>query len=162
MNIFYTSIIYIVTIILLGLSFMKDKKKTFLALKKAWKMFITVLPQFLAILLLVGLILAVFEKETIQKVIGTESGVIGMIISSLIGTISLIPVLIAFPIASELLQNGAGLMQITVFISTLTTVGFVTLPLESRYLGKKVAVLRNMFAFLFSFVVSFIIGAVLS
>lgn len=162
MNIYYTCIIYIITIILLGLSFRKDRKKTFLALKKAWKMFITVLPQFLAILLLVGLILAVFEQETIQKVIGTESGVIGMIISSLIGTISLIPVLIAFPIASELLQNGAGLMQITVFISTLTTVGFVTLPLESRYLGKKVTVLRNTLAFLFSFVVSFIIGAVLA
>ena len=157
----FTYIIYVMTIILLGLSFIKDKKKTLLALKKAWTMFITVLPQFLAILLLVGLFLAGFEEETIQKIIGTESGVIGMIITSLIGTIALIPVLIAFPIASELIQNGAGLMQITVFISTLTTVGFVTLPLESKYLGKKVAVLRNMLAFSFSFVVSFIIGVVL-
>ena len=161
MDLIFTYIIYVMTIILLGLSFIKDNKKTVLALKNAWTMFITVLPQFLAILLLVGLFLAGFEQETIQKIIGTESGVIGMIITSLIGTIALIPVLIAFPIASELIQNGAGLMQITVFISTLTTVGFVTLPLESKYLGKKVAVLRNMLAFLFSFVVSFIIGVVL-
>lgn len=156
----FTHIVYTITIILLGLSFTKDKKKTILALKKAWKMFITVLPQFLAILLLVGLFLAVFEQETIQRIIGSESGIIGMIISSLIGTIALIPVLIAFPIASELVQNGAGIMQIAVFISTLTTVGLVTLPLESKYLGKKVAVLRNSLAFLFSFITSFIIGAI--
>lgn len=156
----FTYIIYVITIILLGFSFKKDKKKTILSLKKAWKMFKTVLPQFLAILLLVGLFLAVFEQETIQRIIGTESGIIGMIISSLIGTIALIPVLIAFPIASELVQNGAGIMQIAVFISTLTTVGLVTLPLESKYLGKKVAVLRNSLAFLFSFITSFIIGAI--
>jgi len=124
-------------------------------------MFINVLPQFIAILLLVGLLLAVITPETIQSVVGAESGLLGMLITSLLGAITLVPVLIAFPIAAELLKSGAGITQIAVFISTLTMVGFITLPMEIKYLGKKVAVMRNVLAYLFAFVTAFIIGAIL-
>lgn len=158
----FTYSLYGVAAVLLGVSFVKDKKKTALSLKRAWKMFANVLPQFIAILLLVGLLLAVVTPETIQRVIGAESGFAGMLITSLLGAIALVPVLVAFPVAAELLQNGAGITQIAVFISTLTMVGFVTLPMEIKYLGKKVAVLRNVLAFLFAFVTAFIIGAVLT
>lgn len=102
------------------------------------------LPQFIYILLLMGLLLAIFDADTIRSYIGAESGLTGMVISALTGSISLIPALIAFPVASELLNNGAGIMQIAVFISTLTTVGFVTVPIEIKYLGKKIALLRNI------------------
>ena len=158
----FTYSLYGVAVILLGISFVKDKKKTALSLKRAWKMFVNVLPQFVAILLLVGLLLAVVTPETIQRVIGTESGFMGMLITSLLGAIALIPALIAFPVAAELLNNGAGITQIAVFISTLTMVGFVTLPMEIKYLGKKVAVLRNVLAYLFAFATAFIIGAILT
>jgi len=158
----FTYSLYGVAAILLGISFVKDKKKTALSLKRAWKMFVNVLPQFVAILLLIGLLLAVVTPETIQRVIGTESGFVGMVITSLLGAIALIPALIAFPVAAELLNNGAGITQIAVFISTLTMVGFVTLPMETKYLGKKVAVLRNVLAYLFAFATAFVIGAILT
>lgn len=162
MNAAFTYSLYVVAAALLGLSFVKDKQKTALSLKKAWKMFINVLPQYVAILLLVGLLLAFVTSETIQRTIGTKSGFWGMLIASLLGAITLVPVLVAFPIAAELLKNGAGITQIAIFISTLTMVGFVTLPMELKYLGKKVAILRNMLAYLFAFVTAFIIGAVLT
>ncbi len=147
--------------ILLILSLIKNKEKTAKALKKAWQMFLTVLPQFLAILILVGLLLAVLQKETIQAIIGSESGGKGILLSALLGSASVIPALIAFPIASELLENGAGLIQIAVFISTLTTVGFVTMPLEIKYFGRKITLFRNLLALIFSFVTAFIIGGIL-
>lgn len=140
---------------------MKDKKKTFLSLKKAWKMFIAMLPQFVAILLLVGLTLAVLQPETIQHLIGSESGVVGMFASALIGAVTLVPVIIAFPIASELIKSGAGIAQMAVFIATLTTVGIVTLPLEIKYLGKKIAILRNALFFVFAFATAFVMGVLL-
>jgi len=161
MDSFFTYSLYGVAAILLCISFVKDKKKTALSLKRAWKMFINVLPQFVAILLLVGLLLAAVTPETIQRVIGTESGFLGMLITSLFGSVALVPVLIAFPVAAELLKNGAGITQITVFISTLTMVGFITLPMEVKYLGRKVAVLRNALAYLFAFVTALIIGVIL-
>lgn len=162
MDTIFTYFLYILTAILLIISYRKDKIKTKLALKRARKIFLSVLPQLLSILFLVSFLLAVFDSETIQSIIGVESGFKGMILSSVFGAIALIPVLVAFPVASELVKNGAGLMQIAVFISTLTTVGLVTIPLEIKFLGKKVTLLRNSLFFLFAFFVAFIIGVVLS
>ena len=157
----FTIILYVLAIGLLILSFLKDKKKTKMALKKAWKSFENILPQFLSILLIIGIMLAVLSPETISRLIGQQSGWFGMIIASLIGSITLIPGFIAFPLASALLKNGAGFMQIAVFISTLMMVGVVTIPVEMKYFGKKATILRNALAFIFSFVVAIVIGGVL-
>ena len=70
-------------------------------------MFTGVLPQFVAILLLVGLALAVLSPETIRRTIGEETGFIGMLLASLVGAVSLVPVMIAFLIVAELLESGA-------------------------------------------------------
>jgi len=51
-------------------------------------------------------------------------------------------------------------VQIGAFVSALMMVGVVTLPVETKYFGKKMAVYRNILAFLFSFIVAFIIGLV--
>jgi len=59
-----------------------------------------------------------------------------------------------------LLQNGAGLTQIAAFISSLMMVGIMTLPVETVYFGKKVALLRNLSAYLFSLLVALIISLV--
>lgn len=144
MDAVFTYSLYGVAVVLLGISFLKDWKKTALSLKRAWKMFENVLLQFMAILLLVELLLAIVTPETIQYVIGAESGFVGMLITSLLSAIALVTV------ATELLQNGAGITQIEVFISTLTMVGFVTLPMKIKYLGKKAAIFCNVLAFLFA------------
>ncbi len=158
----FTYILYIVTIILLLLSFIKNRQKTTLALRKAWNSFLNVLPQFLAILIIVGVLLACLDAKTLQSIMGSKSGVKGMILASIVGSITIIPVFTVLPIASELVKNGAGLMQIAVFISTLTTVGFATMPLEIKYFGRKVTLLRNILAYLFSFLVAFSIGVLLT
>ncbi|MFR1478965.1 MAG: permease [Hydrogeniiclostridium mannosilyticum] len=137
MDAFFTYFLYAVTAFLLGVSFLKDRRKTLLSLKRAWKLFVHVLPQFLAILLLVDLLLAAVTPAAIQRVIGAESGFTGMLVAALLGAITLVPVLVAFPVVAELLHNGAGMTQIAVFISTLNMVGFVTLPLEMKYLEKR-------------------------
>ncbi|WP_139905452.1 MFS transporter [Clostridium thermarum] len=46
------------------------------------------------------------------------------------------------------------------FVSTLMMVGVVTMPVEIKYFGKKLTILRNVLAFVFSFVVAYIIGMV--
>jgi uncharacterized membrane protein YraQ (UPF0718 family) len=157
----FTIILYILTVILLWFSFMRDRKKTKMALKKAWKSFENILPQFLSILIIIGIMLAILSPDTISKIIGGESGFIGMIAAGIVGSITLIPGFVAFPLAAALLKSGAGFMQIAVFISTLMMVGIVTLPLEMKYFGKKATLLRNGMAFVFSFVVAVVIGAVL-
>lgn len=158
----FTAILYLVSAAFLAISFVKDKRKTKTALMKSWKSFMNIFPAFAGVLALVGLVLTVLSPETISRIVGENTGVIGMLVTSVIGAITLIPGFVAFPLASSLLERGAGIMQVAVFISTLMTVGVVTLPLEIKYLGKKEAFLRNIFNYLFSFVTALIIGVVVS
>jgi uncharacterized membrane protein YraQ (UPF0718 family) len=157
----FNLILYILSAGLLLISFFKDRQRTKAAIKKAWKSLENILPQMLAILLLIGMMLALLSPEVIYKYIGSNSGWLGTVIASLIGSITLIPGFVAFPLASALLKSGAGITQISIFISTLMMVGIVTLPVEIKYFGKKAAVIRNVFAYLFSFVVALIIGGIL-
>jgi uncharacterized membrane protein YraQ (UPF0718 family) len=151
---------YVLTIVLLIISAVKDKKKTKQALMKAWKTFENILPELLGIIMLVGLMLAIVNPEVVSKIIGSESGWLGVILSAVIGAITLIPGFVAFPTAALLLQNGAGYMQIAAFVSTLMMVGVITAPVEMKYFGKKLTILRNTTAFIFSFIVAYIIGRV--
>jgi uncharacterized membrane protein YraQ (UPF0718 family) len=153
-------ILYGITIILLIISYYKDKKKTKMALKKAWKSFENILPEFLGVIMLVGVLLAVLNPQVISKIIGNNSGWFGVVVAAIVGAVTLIPGFVAFPTAAMLLQNGAGFMQIGAFVSTLMMVGIVTMPVEIKYFGKKLTILRNLFAFIFSFIVAYIIGKV--
>jgi uncharacterized membrane protein YraQ (UPF0718 family) len=156
-----TIILYVFTGGLLFFSYSKNKQKTKMALKKAWKSFENILPQFLSILIIIGIILAVLNPETISEYMGIESGWMGVIIASIIGSITLIPGFVAFPLAAALHNSGAGLVQLAVFISTLMMVGVVTIPVEIKYFGKKAAFLRNSLAFVFSYIVAIVMGVVL-
>ena len=154
----FNIILYIMAIVLLTLSFLKDRKKTKQALKKSIKSFENILPQFISILIIVGIMLSILDPNTISQLVGDQSGFLGMIAASLIGAVTLIPGFVAFPLAAALLDNGAGFMQIAVFISTLMMVGIVTIPMEIKYFGKKATIMRNTLAYAFSFIVAIIIG----
>ncbi len=154
----FTKILYILAGILLIISLFKSKTNTKLALKKAWKSFEAILPQLFSILFIIGLTLSWLDPKLISKILGGESGVLGTLIGGVVGSLTLIPSFIAFPLAAVLKDNGAGVMQVAAFVSTLMMVGIVTIPLESKTLGMKVTLLRNSMAFVLSFVVAIIMG----
>jgi len=155
-------IMYLVAVTLLIISYYKDKKKTKKALKKAWKSFNNILPQFLGVILFVGILLSIFDAEFISKIIGARSGWIGVIASAVVGAVTLIPGFVAFPTSAMLLESGAGYMQIGAFISALMMVGVITAPVEIKYFGKKLTIIRNVLAFVFCFIVAYIIGKVVA
>lgn len=156
-----TATFYTLAMLGLALSFWKSREKTKLALKKAWKSFENILPQLLAILIIIGIMLAILTPEQISAVLGSESGWLGVLIAAAIGSVTLIPGFVAFPLAAALLHNGAGYMQIAAFVSTLMMVGIITMPLEKQYFGKKAMIARNAAAFVFSLLVAAVMGIVL-
>lgn len=160
-NYIFNGFLYIVCIVFLIISFLKSREKTKEALIKAWKSFENILPLLLGVIFMVGILIAVLNTQVISKLIGSNSGFLGVAISSIVGAITLIPGFIAFPTAALLLENGAGYMQIAAFISSLMMVGIVTLPMEFKYFGKKISIVRNILAFLFSFLVAFVISKVM-
>lgn len=152
--------LYVLCIIIIIWSSFNDRQKTKAAFIRAWKSFENILPQLLGVLLFVGIILAYFDADLIAKILGDQSGWRGVLIAALVGAVTLIPGFVAFPTAALLVNNGAGLMQIGAFVSTLMMVGVVTVPVEAKYFGKRVTLYRNLFAFIFSFIVAWIIGVI--
>ncbi|SFR54168.1 permease [Anaeromicropila populeti] len=157
----FTYVLYGTMSVLLIASWSKDKKKTKMALKKAWKSFENILPQLFTVLLIIGMMLSVLDKEMISSLLGSESGVLGMALAAIIGSITLIPGFVAFPLAASLLKAGAGYGQITMFITTLMMVGIVTMPVEIQYFGRSTTIKRNLFAFFYAVVISVLLGGII-
>lgn len=156
----FSTIMYLLAIAGLIASAIADRKKTKQALVKSWKAFSNLLPDFAGVLALIGLVLTLLSPEVISVVIGGGSGMLGMVVASIVGAITLIPGFISFPLAASLLERGAGVMQVAVFVSTLMMVGFVTLPLERKHFGAKAAYLRNGLSYVYSFLVALVLGVV--
>lgn len=157
----FTYVLYISALFFLALSFYKDRAKTRQALKKSWKAVENILPQILSVFLIIGVVLSVLDEQTISVLVGKESGFLGISLAGIIGAITLIPGFVAFPLAASLLDAGAGYAQIAMFVSTLMMVGIITLPVESSIFGKKLAVRRNVLAFIFCILVTFVVGGIL-
>ena len=155
-----TIIFYAVAAVLTVISLIKSRKKTKQAFIKAWKALENILPQFISILVVVSVALTLLDPQTISRIIGAESGWLGVALAVLIGAITLIPGFVAFPTAALLLTGGAGYMQVGAFISSLMMVGVATFPLEIQVMGRKATIARNALAFVFSYAVALVIGAV--
>ncbi|NLI54137.1 MAG: permease [Clostridiales bacterium] len=158
----FTYILYGLAVVGLAVSFFKDRQKTRAALIKAWKAFENILPQLLMIFLIIGFALAIFPPETIQKVLGSGSGFWGVLAAAAIGSVTLMPGFVAFPLAAALLKSGAGYMQMAAFISTLMMVGVVTIPIERKTFGLRATLTRNGAALLFSIAVAVVMGVVMA
>ena len=158
----FTYILYALAIVGLVLSFFKDRQKTRMALQKAWKSFENILPQLLTIFLIIGFALAIFPPETIRKLLGSDSGFLGVLAAAVIGSITLMPGFVAFPLAAALLKSGAGYMQLAAFVSTLMMVGVITIPIERKSFGLRATLTRNGAAFLYSFLVAAVMGVILA
>jgi len=154
-------IIYSFLGICLVISFFKSKEKTKKAFKVAGKALLKTAPSLLTVLGIVGLTLGILTPETISHLVGAEAGFVATIIAAMIGAITLIPSLVAFPMAGSLLRSGATIMTISAFITTLVMVGVVTAPMEIKTLGKKFTLLRNGLGFFAALVIAGIMGVIL-
>jgi uncharacterized membrane protein YraQ (UPF0718 family) len=67
--------------------------------------------------------------------------------AAFVGSITLIPGFISYPIAASLIAQGASYTVVATFMTTLMMVGVVTFPLEAKYFGRRVALVRNILNF---------------
>lgn len=157
------TIIIIYGILAVGLivSLAKSKEKTKIAFKVAKKSLLKTAPALLTMLGIVGLILGLLTAEKISSLIGAEAGIFATLTAALIGSLTLIPSLVAFPLAGSLLRSGATVMTISAFITTLVMVGIVTFPMEMKVLGKRFTLLRNGLGIIAALLIAFLMGVIL-
>jgi len=154
-------IINLIALVWLLFSLVKNRNKTKKSLKIAFKTFLRMLPLIIIIVIFIGFLLGFLPPEMISRIVGEQAGFLGVLVTSVLGSILFIPALIAFPLAASLIKGGATIMSVAAFITTLTMVGVVTLPLELKEMGKKMTLLRNVFSFIFAIIIALIMGAIL-
>lgn len=157
----FTLTIWIGTLIFLGISFAKDKAKTKQAFKMAFGMGKGMVISILSIIFAIGLILTLIPPAEISTFLSTRSALLATAGGALLGTVTLIPAFIAFPLVGTLIHAGVSVVPSVAFLTTLTMVGIVTFPLEREAFGTKFTAVRNSLSFIFAILIAVIMGVMI-
>ncbi len=154
--------IIIFTVIITMVSFFFDKGKTSKGVIKGVRMFVKILPTLLSVIILVSVVLYFISGEILMKYLGDKAGPGAYIFAALAGTVSIIPGFISYPLAGILVKSGVSYSVISVFITTLKMVGVLTIPLEAKFFGYKISIMRNSLAFIGAVSVGLIMAIIYS
>jgi len=149
--------LYIVTGLSLLVSFLINQEKTIQGLKRGWMKFYKTLPSYLTLLILISIVLLLSE-DLIIEYLGQDNIFLGLLFSLGIGSVTMMPGFIAYPLARILLQRGVPYMVIAGFVTSLMLVGVVTYPLEKSYMGRKATILRNIMSFVIAGLIALVMG----
>jgi len=149
---------YAITGLILLISFIINKQKTIKAIKISFIKFKKIFPTFITMLILVSIIIFLFPDEVISNYLGNSSKFISVLLASFIGSITLMPGFVAFPLSGILLTKGVPYMVLSAFTTTLMMVGIITFPIEKEYFGVKATVIRNTISFFIALIVAVITG----
>ncbi len=150
--------LYIATGLAVLISFIADSERTLKAFKMAAKKFVTILPAFLGMLILVSIVLFLIPDRVISQYLGSSNIFTGVLFASFLGSITLMPGFIAFPLCGILLKKGVLYMVLSAFTTTLMMVGILTYPIEKAYFGTKVTIIRNIVSLFIALIVAVMTG----
>ena len=150
-----------ISIALTAISLVKNKKKTFEAMKKSKGMMGNMLGEIIAIIFMIGLVLTFIPPESIKSVLGSSNTFLSTIIAAVVGSVTLIPAFVAFPLVGSFVDVGASIVPAVAFLTTLTMVGVVTFPLEKKEFGSKFALTRNVLSFVAALAIAAMMGVIL-
>jgi len=142
----------VILMLVIALSFLlfsliNSRKKTLEGVKMAKKMLVNTFVEVAGIMALVGLVLALLPPHVIQNLLGNANKGLSTLFGATIGTVTIMPAVIAFPLSKSLYLNGAHLVAMAAFLTTLTMVGVATMPLEIKHFGKRFTIVRNGLSF---------------
>ena len=152
---------WILGAILFLVSIVKNKEKSKEAMKKSKGMMKNMIGDIIGIIFMIGLILTFIPPETIEKVLGSGNTLLSSLVAALVGSITLIPAFVAFPLVGSFVDAGASIVPGVAFLTTLTMVGVVTFPLEKKEFGTKFAVTRNLLSFGAAVSIAILMGVIL-
>ncbi len=115
-----------------------------------------------AVMVIMGLFAVFISDETVVKHLGKTSGVKGIALSILIGTLPTGPLYIAFPMAATLLKKGARVSNIIVFLSAWACIKIPQEMVEVQFLGPEFMFLRLILTIIFVVIMGIAIEFILN
>lgn len=154
------SYLYILTGAAFILSLVFDRRKTFRALTLGFKRLLNILPAMLMMVVLTSFLPVEMADTALLRYLENDSQSLSVLLAASLGTVTMLPGFIVFPLCGILLQKGIPYMVLSAFTTTAMMVGIVTYPVEKNYLGRKITILRNLLSFGIALVVALVTGIV--
>lgn len=153
-------VLYIVTAAALTASLVASRDRTAAALKGALKRFGNILPAFMGMIVLFSVAITLLPPEIVEALLQRDNRWLSVAVASAVGSLTLMPGFIAFPLCGALLKEGVPRMVLAAFSTSLMTVGVLTYPLEQQYFGRRVTIIRNGISLVIALIVALVMGVV--
>jgi uncharacterized membrane protein YraQ (UPF0718 family) len=131
-------LIVLVTVVLL-LVYPENSKEVIGTSQDFFIEMILILP---AVMILMGLITMFVPNNIIVKYMGKTSGMKGIALSFILGALPTGPLYIAFPMAATLIQKGARISNIIIFLSAWACIKIPQELVEIQFLGYEFMITR--------------------
>jgi len=105
------------------------------SLSITWVNFLQMLLIIPPIFLLLGLMDVWVEKDTMIKIMGDKSGVVGVLIAYFLGSAAVGPLYAAFPVAGVLMKKGCKFSNVLIMLGAWSTTKIPLLLFEASSMG---------------------------
>ena len=134
----YFLVLIVINIVIYGLYPSVGQKSIDITWSNTMEMLSVIPPIFI----LLGLLDVWVQRETMIKLMGEKSGVIGILIAFFLGSAAAGPLYAAFPIAGVLLKKGSKFSNVLIFIGAWSTTKIPMLLFEASSMGWKFMMTR--------------------
>ena len=144
-----TIVMGVIALVLLFIGYQKGGGEHILGLKSAWNLVIQILPLLIISFIVAGMVQELVPREIVARWVGAESGFRGILLGTVMGSLTPSGPFVSMPIAAGLLRTGAGVGTMVAFITAWSLLAVNRLPLEFGILGWKFMLIRLACVFFF-------------
>ena len=112
----------------------------------------------MVMLVLMSVVLTLVPDSVIMNALSGPSKYISLVFALLAGSVVFMPGFITFPLCGILLEKGVTYMVLSGFTTTLMMVGILTFPIERKFFGTKLTIIRNVLSFLSAVIIAIATG----
>ena len=142
-------ILGILAVTLLAIGYYRGQGEHILGLKSGMGILVQILPLLVLAFIMAGMIQVLVPAEMISRWLGTESGMRGVLIGTLVGSFMPGGPVTTMPIAAGLLRIGANVGTMVAFTTGWSLIAIFRLPMEISLLGWRFTMIRLVCTFFF-------------
>lgn len=144
-----TIIMGALAVILFLTAYYKGEGQHIIGMKSALRMTVEILPLLIFALIVAGMVQVLVPQQLLSKWVGAESGLRGILIGTVAGALAPGGPYVSLPVASGLLQAGAGVGTMVAFLTGWSLWAVSRLPMEVGIMGWKFTLIRIASTFFF-------------
>jgi uncharacterized membrane protein YraQ (UPF0718 family) len=135
-------VVYAVALVLAVTAYIKGEQRHILGITEASKTLLLVLPTLIGAFLIAGYVRVLLPENVVREWLGEQSGLKGLLVGYLAGTLTFGGPFISFPIAASLYHAGGSVQTVTTYITSWALWGGGIIFYEFSILGPRLFTIR--------------------